>query len=456
MKSIRRRLTGWFLAGLALLWLGAGASVYWSYRAGLMAGLESELQTLCRQVRSTGSMGGGGGPGRGGPGRGGPPMPSAQQLMEVLGPGVYWQIWQATGDESSRSPSLSNDLPRIDEGRSEVITLEDGTRAMCTSHQFGMGRGGQFVSVARPLDEVNEKLARLLWMMALTGLGSAALAWFWVRFVVKDGLAPLRRIADETEKIDVASLRDRFDERGLPLELQPIVRRLNELLVRMETSFTREQRFSADLAHEMRTPIAEAKMIAETAVKWPDEGGPDAWKDVMASVERMESVVQSMLQLARIERESPQRTGTSFPLHPLIEECWSDHAGLAANRGVTIRVETTMEQTLEGDRAWWIHLLGNLLGNAANYADKNSEVVVSEGRASEGAVLSVRNSASQLDEEAVPHLFDRFWRADQVRGESEHSGLGLALAQACAEAMGLRIEASILPGSILEMRVVQQ
>jgi signal transduction histidine kinase len=455
MKSIRRRLTGWFLAGLAVLWLGASASVYWSYRSGLMAGMESELQTLCRQVRSSGSAGGGGGgPGRGGPGWGGPPMVSEQELTEVLGPDVYWQIWQVTGDESTRSPNLSGNLPQTDEGRAELIMLNDGTKVMSTGHQYGMGRGGQFVSVAKPLDEVNDKVAQLLVTLVLTGLGIAVVAWLWVRFVVKDGLTPLRRIADEMEKIDVASLHDHFDDRGLPVELQPIVSRLNELMARMEASFTRERRFSADLAHEMRTPIAEAKMIAETAVKWPDEGGPDAWKDVVASVERMESVVQSMLQLARIERESPQNTGTVFPLRLLIEERWSDHAKLAASRGVSLQIDTSMERTLEGDRAWWGHLLGNLLGNAAEYADEGSEVVVAEG--DDKTIVSVRNRASGLDENAVTHLFERFWRADQVRGESEHSGLGLALAQACAEAMGLRIEPIIRPDSILEMRVLRQ
>ncbi|MGB6221677.1 sensor histidine kinase [Haloferula sp.] len=174
----------------------------------------------------------------------------------------------------------------------------------------------------------------------------------------------------------------------------------------------------------------------------------------MASVERMESVVQSMLQLARIERESPQTKGTVFPLRLLVEERWEDHASLAASRGVSMRISASMEQTLEGDRAWWSHLLGNLLGNAAEYADEGSEVIVTGG--DDKAIVSVLNRASGLDENAVTHLFERFWRADQVRAESEHSGLGLALAQACAEAMGLRIEALIRPDSILEMRVVRQ
>jgi len=372
----------------------------------------------------------------------------------VLGSEVYWQIWQLAGDGTTRSPHLSEDLPQTDEGRAKLITLKDGTKVMTTGHQYGMGRGGQFVSVARPIEEVNAKLAQVLGTLVLTGLGIAVVAWLWVRFVVNDGLAPLRRIADEMEKIDIASLHDRFDDRGLPVELQPIVSRLNELMARMEGSFTRERRFSADLAHEMRTPIAEAKTIAETAVKWPDEGGPDAWKDVVASVERMESIVQSMLQLARIEREAPQKKGTLFPLRRLIEERWADHASLAASRGVSIRIAASMEQSLEGDRAWWGHLLGNLLGNAAEYADEGSEVIVTEGE--DQAIVSVLNQASGLDENALTHLFERFWRADQVRGESEHSGLGLALAQACAEAMGLRIEALIRPNSILEMRVVRQ
>jgi signal transduction histidine kinase len=464
MKSIRRRLTGWFLASLGVLWLAAGASVYFSYRAGLVAGMEAELQTMCRQVRSAASMGGGG------PGRGGPWVTLDLKAMQALGPDVLWQVWRPAGDEIDRSENLSSDLPRADEGRAKIITLKDGTRVMCVGHRYGGGGGGGHgqgqgrwgpgggpgggmeVSVARPLDALEGKLMRLLAILAGSGVVLGGLAWAWVRFVVRDGLSPLRRIADEIGRIDGASLGGRFRNDGMPAELEPIVHRLNQLMARLESSFSRERRFSADLAHEMRTPLAEAKAIAETAITWPAEGGPEAWREVVASVERMESVVHSMLQLARLESETPGTADEPFPLAPLVAELWLDHAAPAEARGIHLRSEIAQDAEVSGDRSWWGHLLGNLLGNAAEYADEGSEVVVS---LIDGGV-SIKNRASGLVAEDVERLFERFWRADQARGESRHCGLGLSLASACADALGLRIEASLGGDHYLEMRVVRK
>lgn len=459
MKSIRGRLSGWFLASLGVLWLAAGASVYFSYRAGLVAGMESELQTMCRQVRSAGMTGGGG------PGRGGPWASLDPEAMDVLGPDVLWQVWRPDGDEIDRSENLEGDLPRPDEGRAKVVTLADGSRVMSVGHRYGGGGrggpgrrgmgggGGMEVSVARSLDGLQGELFRAVMLILGSGVVLAGLAWWWVRFVVRDGLSPLNRIADEIEGIDGASLRGRFRDDDLPDEVQPIVDRLNQLMERLESSFTRERRFSADLAHEMRTPLAEAKTIAETAVKWPEDGGPEAWQDVVASVERMEAVVQSMLQLARLESEAPRAVDEPFPLAPLVDELWADRVAVAESRGVRLRSELDDEATVRGDRAWWNHLLGNLLGNAAEYADEGSEVVVS--MASDDSAVVIRNRASGLGPGDVEHLFERFWRADEARGESAHCGLGLSLATACADALGLRLEATLGDDRILEMRVLK-
>ncbi len=467
MRSIRGRLTAWFLASLGVLWLAAGASVYFSYRAGLIAGMEAELQTMCRQVRSAGSMGGGGGGSGRGQGRGGPWASLDPEAMDVLGPEVWWQVWRPDGDEIARSENLPSDLPRPDEGRAKLITLTDGTRVMSVGRRFGGGGGGQGqgrfgqggqggmeVSVARPLDALRGKLLRLFALLAGSGVVLGVLAWAWVRFVVRDGLSPLRRIADEIGKIDGASLGGRFRDDGLPEEIQPIVDRLNRLMEWLDASFSRERRFSADLAHEMRTPLAEARVIAETALNWPDDGGPAAWRGVVASVGRMEAVVQSMLQLARLESETPGAADQPFPLAPLVAEIWAEHATVAEARGVRLRSEPGNGATVRGDRECWRHLLGNLLGNAAEYADEDSEVVVSLIEEGARKTVTVANRAGRLNPVDVERLFDRFWRADEARGESAHCGLGLSLAKACADALGLRLEASLDDGHVLAMRVV--
>lgn len=461
MKSIRGRLTRWFVAAFALVWGVAGATVYFSYRAGLLAGLEAELQNLCRQVRMAG-MGGGGGPGRGG----GPGWKRMEEPPD-LGEGVYWQMWTPDGEELARSANLDGDLPRLGDGTSKEVLIGEESRMLASGRSFGMahgggppwagpGRGAVEITVAKPLAEVEKSLRDLLVLVGSSGLAALILSWLGIRLVVRDGLSPLQHIADEVGRLDATSLEGRFDEANLPAELRPIVERLNRLRERLDASFNRERRFSSDLAHEMRTPIAEARMVAESALKWPEEGGPEAWETVSASIARMEGVVQAMLQLARLEQQTPDDDGGEFPLRLLIEEVWQDQAELARERQLQLHLDLSENEMLSGDRALWSHLLANLLGNAAEYAESGSEVMVSlDGTANqESPVVIVANQASGITREDVDHFFDRFWRADHSRSGDRHCGLGLSLARACAEAMGQTLEAAYDEAlARLEMRI---
>lgn len=458
MRSIRGRLTKWFVAAFVAVWVMAGTTVYLSYRAGLLAGLEAELQNLCRQVRMGGVEGMGS---DAGPGRGGGPGWRRMEEPADLGEGVYWQMWDPAGMELNRSANLAGDLPRLADGTSEVVVLGEGMRVLASGRNFGMahgggppwaehGRGAVEITVAKPLTKVEKALRDLLVMVGSSGVVAVILSWLGIRLVVRDGLSPLQQIAEEVGQLDATSLEGRFDEENLPAELRPIVERLNRLRERLDASFSRERRFSSDLAHEMRTPIAEARMVAESAIKWPEEGGPEAWEAVSASIARMEGVVQAMLQLARLEQRPPGNDAGEFPLRPLIAEVWQDHAELAAQRKVQLRLEIPDGGNVSGDRALWSHLLANLLGNAVEYADAGSEVRVSLN----AAIVTVANQASGLTVEDVDHFFERFWRADHARSGDLHCGLGLSLARACAETMGHTLKATYDKAlARLEMRI---
>lgn len=456
MKSIRRRMLLWFLLGLGVLWLVAGLGVFFSIRARLLANTETELLSLLRQVRV--NQMDGFRRGQGGSGYGGGGMTGARDF----GPGIYWQVWPQDGAPSTRSENLSADLPRFDadHGQSLIqsMMLEKGTRTMVAGAQFGMGRGGASgdgyaggrgveVSVAKDLADVHRTLLNVFLGIVITGIAVGGMAVLWVIFIVRDGLRPLRRITDEVVAIDTGSLSGRFKNDDLPDELQPIVSQLNQLMMRLEKSFTRERRFSSDLAHEMRTPVTELRLLAESAVKWPDEGGREAWDAVLGSVDRMELVVQAMLQLAGLEQGVQNLPRESLALRPLVEEVWATHETRAIAHRLTLRLNIKPDATVLGDPALWHHLLGNLLGNATDYADEGSEVVVSTepGTTEKGLVVCVANAAARLEAEDVDHLFDRFWRGDTARSGSSHCGLGLPLARACGEAMGWRVQASFRP-----------
>jgi two-component system sensor histidine kinase QseC len=114
-------------------------------------------------------------------------------------------------------------------------------------------------------------------------------------------LRPLSSLAKRAETIHASSLQLRFPTDNIPVELLPIAQRLNDLLARLEASFAREQRFSADVAHELRTPIAELRTLAEVALKWPDDVNQAALKEALNIALQMESVATGLMALARCD-----------------------------------------------------------------------------------------------------------------------------------------------------------
>jgi len=313
MKSIRRRLTLWLLSGLALLWLAAGAGIYVSVRQGLLKSLDAELAVDARLVRFTA---------RGADADEAAPRGRGQHLQDRLTAyhaadgGSFYQIWSSTGESIERSESLGNNeltLPR-DIGTSPVFAtavLSDGRAVRTMSNRVvesggkgpgkGKGRPGATSSVivlAKELTGVEQTLASLLGGIVIIGLVAACGAVLLVSVALRHGLLPLRLLGEQTRSIDAPSLHTRFDQAAAPAELQPVYAALNELLQRLEQSFERERRFSADLAHEMRTPVAELKMLSEVALKWPEEADANTHTQALEIANQLESLIDTLLSLA--------------------------------------------------------------------------------------------------------------------------------------------------------------
>jgi two-component system sensor histidine kinase QseC len=141
------------------------------------------------------------------------------------------------------------------------------------------------------------------WLLAGGGLLAGLTLWL-VPGVLWHGLRPLERLGEQAGRIDSSALGEgaRFPVDGLPVELQSIARRLNDLLGRLGESLARERRFSANLAHELRTPLAELRSLAECAIKWPDARDSAMDHEVLAIARHMETLATHLLTLARGEQ----------------------------------------------------------------------------------------------------------------------------------------------------------
>ena len=299
--------------------------------------------------------------------------------------------------------------------------------------------------VAVDREDLDETLGGLF--AAVAGCGALLLGavFLVVPRVLRHGLAPVNRLGEQAARIHAGSLAERFPVEELPAELQPIGGRLNDLLSRLETSFERERRFSADLAHELRTPLAELRSLAECSLKWPEARDANADRDTLAISLQMEALVTRLLTLARGERGQLSVQPESMDLAPLVAGAWRPFSSRAAAR--SLRVELAVPSgPVTADPVLLRSILANLFDNAVDYTPGGGEIRVARSAA---GGLHIANEAGSLRAEDVPRLFDRFWRKEAARTGGEHTGLGLNLARAFATAMGWRLTAALDSGRLV-------
>jgi len=252
-------------------------------------------------------------------------------------------------------------------------------------------------------------------------------------------LRPLHQLGREIEALDASLVDGRVAAGGAPAELLPLVGRLNDLLRRHQEAFVRERRFTADAAHELRTPLAVLQTETEVALR--RERDAVEYRAVLEGIHEttvdMTRCVDALLMIARADADRLAVQLEAVDLVALAQDCWRRERAVAAERGVSLELDCEGTTEVTTDRALMRLIVGNLLANAARHGAADSQVRAAV-RPRPGVVLAVTNRAPDLSAEHVPHLFERFWRRDAARTDTAaHSGLGLALVDAVAARLGL-------------------
>jgi signal transduction histidine kinase len=460
MRSIKQRLMLWLLAGLAVLWCGTGAGIYFSVRHSLYQSIDTALALDARLARFT-ALGDSDSDEVTTRGRGQRLQNRLADYHDPRGRSFY-QVWNAQGEVSERSESLGDTaLPKLDiSGNDPVFSstlLDDGRAVRLMSFRTlpavgggpkGKSRarhgGSTLIALAKETSEIEATLASLLGGIGIAGLLAAAGTFFLVTMTLRHGLRPLKTLSEQTQNIDAPSLKSRFDAAHAPAELQPIYAALNELLHRLEQGFERERRFSADLAHEMRTPVAELKMLGEVAIKWPEQTDPELPAHTLAIASQLENLIEALLTLARLESGETDLHLSIIDLSVLCQECLQPCAEKVEAKQLDLHLRSEPGLSMESDARLLRIILSNLLTNAVEYAPASSRIEIELDPGS----ITIANAAPELTQEDLAHLFDRFWRAEKSRSNSTHSGLGLALARQAASAIGCRLDASLSGGML--------
>jgi two-component system heavy metal sensor histidine kinase CusS len=274
-------------------------------------------------------------------------------------------------------------------------------------------------------------------ILTLVTLAAGALVAAGSYWHVRRALQPLRELASQTRAISAREMSRRLTLADPAEELLPWIEQFNALMERLERAVAQLEAFNADVAHELRTPLAA--LIGETEVMLARERSPEALRDTLASnleeMQRLSALVNDMLFLASADRGAQARRGAPVSLAALASEVAEFHEAAFEEAGLKLQVEG--DATLAVDEALFKRAVSNLLGNAARFAEHGSTVhLCIEPDQPEAVRVEVRNAGAPIEAEHLPRLFDRFFRADASRccpetGE-QHHGLGLAIVAAIA------------------------
>lgn len=301
------------------------------------------------------------------------------------------------------------------------------------------------------------RVAALQWQWSALGIaGAGVVAGLTGWLLSRRMLAPLDRIAGTAERISASTLHERIDLHGPDDELRRLSRTIDGLLDRLETAFASQRRFVAQASHELRTPLAVQRAAIQIGLH-DDADAVDvarARAELLEQNRRTEHLVESLLVLAEAERGLDGRTA-DVDLGVLAGAVVDEAQAAAREAGVRLHCKVFGAGAGAGARAVRCEpvltrqLVHNLVDNAIEYNGPGGHVDVEV----DGTVLRVRNTGPELDIALVPTLTEPFRRASAAAGGRRHSGLGLSIVEAVAQAHRWRVSLAARPGGGLVAEV---
>jgi heavy metal sensor kinase len=448
-RSIRTRLTAWYLLMLALGLSVFGVGNWFGMRASAFHTIDEELEDRVRGIQKfmdaqIASLS---------------PLEIRDEFREhsVLGPGGdLFQVCSENGEWLYRSTVLENNqVPILRPNQLGSKPRFENRDVQGTPLRFATARvvvnGSPYtVQVAEPLNEFYEALERfrvLLWLSVPALLAVATLGGYWIS---RRALAPVDRIRAAADSISIQNLSERLDIPNTGDELQRLSETLNRMLARLNESVQRMSEFTADASHELRGPVSLIRTTAELAVN-NGRTNPEYHEDmvqILTEAERTTRLIESLLLLARTDAHTDGFDRELTDVSTAVREAINQGQSLAATKEISINADIgTAPVIVRGDHEALRRLFFILIDNAIKYTPENGSVTVRLTAADGYAVGLVIDSGIGIAPEDKSHIFDRFWRADKVRSRGTGgAGLGLAIARWIVARHDGEIEVQSQPG----------
>ena len=437
IKSLRFRITAWYVAFFSLLFVAFGIFLYGFLSRALLNRVDD---TLVSQARTAAAMFG-------------DEMEEEQGDTFRAAQGVTvnlrmdnrvailsgWQILSSTG--AIFQHELETIRARRTAGDGEVLVLPDlgkhGEHAVLLN-ATARGKTVLVLAIAdlAPVAASLSEVRRLLWIAMPLLVAMAALGGYWL---ASRGLAPVGWMAAQAREITGSNLHKRLEIGDASEELAVLSASFNELLARLDQSFESMRRFVADASHELRTPLAIIRGEADVALSHERSGSEyqASLNIVLDEARRLSRLVDDLLNLARADAGHVQLRVEDFYLNDVMAECCRSVQGLAAARSILLDCRSNGDVQFRGDPGLLRRLIINLLDNAIRYTPQGGHVSAAMAADDASVRLAISDTGCGIAEDALPHVFDRFYRADKGRSREDGGfGLGLAIVKWIAESHG--------------------
>jgi two-component system, OmpR family, sensor kinase len=363
--------------------------------------------------------------------------PENAALFDQEGSGGFYYIVWLHGSEPQRSKTAPADAP-MPGGRDTPGSRERGM----LREKYLLPAPDDCLLVGCNMAHDLADLHQLAWWLAGAGGGVVLLGLIGGSYMVRRALKPIGDISDAAQKVATGDLSQRIAGSASGSELGLLVNVLNSTFARLDAAFTQQAHFSADAAHELRTPVsvvlAEAQYGLDTACT--NDEHRESFDAIHRAANRMRRLIESLLQLARLD--SGQETSERGPcdLAALAADCLESVRSMASGRNIEIHADLShVTCTCHADRI--SQVITNLLTNAVYYNHDGGQIHVGTLRDADMAALIVQNTGPEIDGADLPHIFERFYRADKARTSSSgRTGLGLAIAKAIVQSHGGSID----------------
>jgi two-component system sensor histidine kinase MprB len=308
--------------------------------------------------------------------------------------------------------------------------------------------GGFAVQIARPLTEVDHSLGRIRFFLILIAAAGIAVAAAVGLAVTRAALAPVRRLTEASERVtETGDLSERIDATGRD-ELNRLATSFNTMLAALQESTRAQRQLVADASHELRTPLTSLRTNIEVLASertLPTGERERLLSDVVEELGEMTSLIAELIALARAEQQpvEPEDIRLDLVAADAVERVRRSRPG--------VTFETELEESLvNGDPQTIERAVANLIDNAAKWSPKGGAVEVGV----RAGLVTVRDHGPGIDDEDLPYIFDRFYRARSARG-MPGSGLGLAIVRQVAEAHGGEVKAERAEGggTVMSLRL---